>query len=101
MVENVVVDRESLLVELVDETGVTIGSCPVSRAHHPPGQPHRAFSVLLFDTAGRVLLQRRAAVKTRFPSRWSNACCGHRHRNKPSRRGRGSASWTSSACGSR
>ncbi|MFD6351523.1 isopentenyl-diphosphate Delta-isomerase [Nocardia tengchongensis] len=77
MVENVVVDRESLLVELVDETGVTIGSCSVSRAHHPPGQPHRAFSVLLFDTAGRVLLQRRAAVKTRFPSRWSNACCGH------------------------
>ncbi|MFF5037970.1 isopentenyl-diphosphate Delta-isomerase [Nocardia salmonicida] len=77
MVDSVVTDRESLLVELVDESGTTIGSCSVSRAHQPPGQPHRAFSVLLFDESGRILLQRRAAVKTRFPSRWSNACCGH------------------------
>ncbi len=33
--------------------------------------------MLLVDPAGRVLLQRRAAVKTRFPLRWANACCGH------------------------
>ncbi|MGH3170288.1 MAG: isopentenyl-diphosphate Delta-isomerase [Trebonia sp.] len=51
-----------------------------------PGRRHRAFSVLLFDGAGRVLLfdgagrvllQRRAAGKTRFPGHWSNTCCGH------------------------
>ncbi len=29
------------------------------------------------DAAGRVLLQQRAAVKTRFPLRWANSCCGH------------------------
>jgi isopentenyl-diphosphate delta-isomerase len=33
--------------------------------------------VVLMDPAGRLLLQRRAAVKTRFPLRWANACCGH------------------------
>ena len=38
---------------------------------------HRAFSVLLFDDDGRTLLQQRAAVKSRFPSRWANTCCGH------------------------
>jgi isopentenyl-diphosphate Delta-isomerase len=69
--------REDLLVELVDDTGTAIGACSVGAAHTPPGQGHRAFSVLLYDREGRVLLQRRAAVKTRFASRWSNTCCGH------------------------
>jgi isopentenyl-diphosphate delta-isomerase len=71
------VTRERDLVELVDTTGVPAGSSTVDEAHRPPGQLHRAFSVVLMDPAGRVLLQRRAAVKTRFPLRWANACCGH------------------------
>ncbi|HLS78495.1 MAG TPA: isopentenyl-diphosphate Delta-isomerase [Nocardia sp.] len=71
------VDRESLLVELVDVQGRAVGECPVADAHRAPGQLHRAFSVLLFDEDGRVLLQRRAAVKTRFPLQWANTCCGH------------------------
>lgn len=70
-------DREQLLVELVDEAGAAIGSTTVAEAHSAPGRSHRAFSVLLYDDAGRVLLQQRAAVKTRFASRWSNTCCGH------------------------
>jgi isopentenyl-diphosphate delta-isomerase len=71
------VDREQLLVELVDRAGHAIGACPVREAHTAPGRLHRAFSVLLYDPAGRVLLQQRAAVKTRFALRWSNTCCGH------------------------
>jgi isopentenyl-diphosphate delta-isomerase len=71
------VDREQLLVELVDRAGAAIGTCPVSKAHTAPGRLHRAFSVLLYDPAGRLLLQQRAAAKTRFALRWSNACCGH------------------------
>ncbi|WP_327140766.1 isopentenyl-diphosphate Delta-isomerase [Nocardia sp. NBC_01327] len=71
------VDREALLVELVDEQGRAAGSLAVAAAHTAPGRLHRAFSVLLFDGAGRVLLQQRAAVKTRFPRLWTNTCCGH------------------------
>ncbi|MEV6816561.1 isopentenyl-diphosphate Delta-isomerase [Micromonospora sp. NPDC051296] len=69
--------REGHLVELVDDAGRPIGETTVAAAHQPPGQLHRAFSVLLVAPDGRVLLQRRAAVKTRFPLRWANACCGH------------------------
>lgn len=69
--------REQDLVELVAPTGVAIGQSTVEEAHQPPGWLHRAFSVVLVDPAGRLLLQQRAAVKTRFPLRWANACCGH------------------------
>jgi isopentenyl-diphosphate Delta-isomerase len=69
--------REKHLVELVDETGSATGSLTVESAHQAPGALHRAFSVVLVDPDGRVLLQRRAAVKTRFAGRWANACCGH------------------------
>ncbi|GAB2692871.1 isopentenyl-diphosphate Delta-isomerase [Nocardia thraciensis] len=71
------IDRETLPVELVDEQGRPIGACPVAQAHTAPGRLHRAFSALLFDTDGRVLLQQRAGVKTRFPLLWTNTCCGH------------------------
>jgi isopentenyl-diphosphate delta-isomerase len=64
-------------VELVDRVGAPIGSATVAQAHAAPGQLHRAFSVLLFDDQQRLLLQQRAAGKTRFPMRWANTCCGH------------------------
>ncbi|GAB2601900.1 isopentenyl-diphosphate Delta-isomerase [Streptomyces capparidis] len=71
------VARESQLVELVDEDGGVAGSCTVAEAHTAPGTLHRAFSVMLLDELGRVLVQQRAEVKTRFALRWANACCGH------------------------
>ncbi|MEU6203289.1 isopentenyl-diphosphate Delta-isomerase [Micromonospora musae] len=70
-------DRESHLVELVDEAGRASGEMTVAAAHQPPGRLHRAFSVMLVAPDGQVLLQRRAATKTRFPLRWANSCCGH------------------------
>ncbi|MFI7672158.1 isopentenyl-diphosphate Delta-isomerase [Actinophytocola sp. NPDC049390] len=69
--------RESQLVELVDADGVATGSCTVAEAHTAPGRLHRAFSVMLLDDQDRILVQQRAAVKTRFALRWANACCGH------------------------
>lgn len=69
--------REQDLVELVDDAGRATGWATVAQAHRAPGQLHRAFSVLLLDADGRMLLQQRATVKTRFPLRWANACCGH------------------------
>jgi isopentenyl-diphosphate delta-isomerase len=72
-----VTSREAHLVELVDDAGTALGAASVAEAHLPPGRLHRAFSVLLVAPDGRVLLQRRAAAKTRFPLRWANSCCGH------------------------
>lgn len=71
------VARESQLVELVDADGAATGACTVAEAHTAPGRLHRAFSVMLLDDLGRVLVQQRAAEKTRFALRWANACCGH------------------------
>lgn len=68
---------ERRVVELVDPTGAPIGACSVAEAHTPPGRLHRAFSVLLLDGNGRVLLQRRALTKSRFAGRWTNTCCSH------------------------
>ncbi|MEU7381786.1 MULTISPECIES: isopentenyl-diphosphate Delta-isomerase [unclassified Streptomyces] len=68
---------EAILLELVDEDGVTIGTAEKLSAHQPPGRLHRAFSVFLFDNRGRLLLQQRALGKYHSPGVWSNSCCGH------------------------
>lgn len=68
---------DTILLELVDEDGMTIGTAEKLSAHQPPGQLHRAFSVFLFDERGRLLLQRRALGKYHSPGVWSNTCCGH------------------------
>jgi isopentenyl-diphosphate Delta-isomerase len=64
-------------VELVTPDGEPIGECSVEEAHRAPGRLHRAFSVVLFDPAGRTLIQRRAVTKSRFAGLWSNTCCSH------------------------
>jgi len=68
---------DAILLELVDENGVTIGTEEKLAAHQPPGRLHRAFSVFLFDERGRLLLQQRALGKYHSPGVWSNTCCGH------------------------
>ncbi|CAL9368400.1 isopentenyl-diphosphate Delta-isomerase [Streptomyces sp. NPDC090994] len=68
---------DAILLELVDEDGVTIGTAEKLAAHQPPGRLHRAFSVFLFDERGRLLLQQRALGKYHSPGVWSNTCCGH------------------------
>ncbi|MEV0844628.1 isopentenyl-diphosphate Delta-isomerase [Streptomyces sp. NPDC049954] len=68
---------EAILLELVDESGTTIGTAEKLAAHQPPGQLHRAFSVFLFDEHGRLLIQQRALGKYHSPGVWSNTCCGH------------------------
>lgn len=70
-------EAEPILLELVDESGVTIGTAEKLWAHQAPGHLHRAFSVFLFDDEGRLLLQRRALGKYHSPGVWSNTCCGH------------------------
>lgn len=72
------------LVVLVDPRDTPIGVAPKLAAHRD-GLLHRAVSVLLFDDAGRVLLQRRAAGKYHSALLWSNTCCGHPRPNESPR----------------
>jgi len=38
---------------------------------------HRAFSVFLFNSEGKLLLTQRSEDKILFPLRWTNTCCSH------------------------
>jgi isopentenyl-diphosphate delta-isomerase len=69
-------DAEERVV-LVDASDREIGTAEKLAAHRDGGRLHRAFSVFLFDAAGCMLVQRRAASKYHFPLLWTNACCGH------------------------
>lgn len=65
------------VLDLVSETGESIGSCSVDEGHLAPGRLHRAFSVFVLGGDGAVLLQRRASDKSRFAGLWTNTCCSH------------------------
>ncbi len=69
------IDEDERVV-LVNEDDLELGNAPKLDVHRS-GILHRAFSVFVLDTAGRILLQRRAAGKYHSPGLWSNTCCGH------------------------
>jgi geranylgeranyl diphosphate synthase type I len=72
--------QESLMAEAViqvTENDEVIGPISKFDSHSQVGSFHRAFSVLLFDSSGRLLLQRRASHKITFPDVWANSCCSH------------------------
>ena len=63
-------------VILVDDDDREVGTAEKLDAHRR-GVLHRAVSALIFDSAGRQLLQRRALSKYHSAGLWSNACCSH------------------------
>ncbi|MEQ8303582.1 MAG: isopentenyl-diphosphate Delta-isomerase [Cyclobacteriaceae bacterium] len=63
-------------VILVDENDMEVGAMEKIEAHKK-GVLHRAFSVLLFNSKGEMLLQKRAKGKYHSGGLWSNACCSH------------------------
>ena len=66
----------SELMILVDEDDREIGIADKLETHRR-GALHRAISVIIWDSAGRLLLQKRAASKYHSGGSWTNACCGH------------------------
>tara|TARA_B100000686_G_scaffold353282_1_gene458270 strand:- start:3434 stop:5122 length:1689 start_codon:yes stop_codon:yes gene_type:complete len=62
---------------LVDEKDNVVGTMSKLGCHKGLGERHRAFSVLIFDTEGRLLIQKRASEKITFPGVWANSCCSH------------------------
>ena len=71
-------DAESLI--LVDEADRELGHMSKSQCHEGRGILHRAFSLLIFNASGELLLQQRAASKRLWPLYWSNSCCSHPRR---------------------
>lgn len=61
----------------VTEKDEVIGPVSKLEAHRGPGAFHRAFSLLLFNSKGEMLLQKRSSDKVTFPGVWANACCSH------------------------
>ena len=61
----------------VSEHDEVLGPISKLESHRGPGSFHRAFSLLLFNSKGEMLLQQRSADKVTFPHVWANACCSH------------------------
>jgi isopentenyl-diphosphate delta-isomerase len=63
-------------VILVDERDNEVGTMEKMEAHRK-GLLHRAFSVVLFNSQGEVLLQKRSQNKYHSAGLWTNTCCSH------------------------
>jgi isopentenyl-diphosphate delta-isomerase len=63
-------------VILVDEKDNVVGTMEKMEAHRK-GILHRAFSILIFNSKGELLLQKRSAKKYHSGGLWTNACCSH------------------------
>jgi len=73
-------DAEEVVI-LVDASDRQIGT-QAKLAAHVEGNMHRAISIFLFNAAGDMLLQRRAATKYHAGLKWANACCSHPRLNE-------------------
>ena len=63
-------------VILVDENDSPTGVAE-KMAAHLEAKLHRAFSIFIFNSKGKMLLQRRALSKYHSGGLWANACCSH------------------------
>ncbi len=64
------------LVILVDEKDNEL-AYGEKHAVHKAGKLHRCFSIFIFDSHGKMLIQQRAMKKYHSPGLWTNTCCGH------------------------
>jgi len=65
------------LLQLVDREGNPLGTAPRSMCHGNPKLIQAVVHLHLFDEAGRLYLQKRAADKDRYPGRWDTSVGGH------------------------
>jgi isopentenyl-diphosphate delta-isomerase len=65
-----------IMIPLVDEQGTVQGFAEKMEVHRK-GLLHLAFSVLIFNEEGEMLIHKRADEKYHSAGLWTNACCGH------------------------
>jgi len=66
--------REEVI--LVNESDEPLGVMEKMEVHRK-ALLHRAFSVFIFNSQGKMLLQQRAQQKYHSAGLWTNACCSH------------------------
>ncbi len=62
---------------LVDEKDNSIGTEEKIKCHLPNGLLHRAFTALIFDKNGRLVLTKRAKEKMLWPNDWDGTVASH------------------------
>ena len=62
---------------LVDGNDDQIGNEEKVKCHLPDGKLHRAFTILLFDKEGRLLLTQRSKSKMLWPGDWDGTVASH------------------------
>ncbi len=76
MSKDVKAQREDEVFDIVDHLDRVVGRATRGKVHQCQLW-HRAIHVLVFDRAGRVLLQKRSMLKDSAPGRWDSSCSGH------------------------
>ena len=64
-------------VIVVDKNDKPIGKEEKVKCHLPNGKLHRAFSALLFDKEGRLVITRRSSNKMLWPGDWDGTVASH------------------------
>ncbi len=65
------------LFDIVDETGQVIGQATRAECHGDPSLVHRVVHILVFNSAGEILLQKRSLDKDIQPGKWDTSVGGH------------------------
>jgi len=65
------------LLEIVDKDGKSLGVAPRSSIHGNPSLLHKVIHVLVFNSAGELLLQKRSMSKDVAPGQWDTSVGGH------------------------
>ena len=64
------------IFDVVNDNDEVIGQL-ARRIVHRDGHEHRAVHVLVFDSRGRIFLQKRSMTKDTFPGAWDSSASGH------------------------
>lgn len=67
---------------LVDKNDNPIGLEEKMKCHLPNGKLHRAFTALLFDKEGKLVLTRRSPSKMLWPGDWDGTVASHPRKNE-------------------
>ena len=70
-------DRMEEYVILVDQNDNPIGKEDKVKCHLPNGKLHRAFSALIFNSEGKLLLTKRSEGKMLWPNNWDGTVASH------------------------